>query len=72
MLLCFSRLSGTFLARALGSGANNGVVYMKSGGRTGEEAEPRPAREAARAEGGGARVENHNKSDVTRPCGWYE
>lgn len=24
------------------------------------------------AERGGASGENHNKSDVTRPCGWYE
>lgn len=67
------------------SGAN-GVVYMKCGGRTddGEEAEPRRRPEtrpdcsrgkrllAPRRRGGGVREENHNKSDVTRPCGWYE
>lgn len=68
------------------SGAN-GVVYMKCGGRTddGEEAEPRRRPETRpdcsrgkrllaprRRRGGGAREENHNKSDVTRPCGWYE
>lgn len=33
ILLCFSRLTRTFLAGAPCSGANNGVVYMKCGGR---------------------------------------
>lgn len=81
-LLCFSRLAQeniflvAVLPRALNSGAN-GVVYMKCRGRTDWRPWGGGAATSAR-EGCSHRVEaglcqkNHNKSDVTRPCGWYE
>lgn len=52
----------------------NGVVYMKYGGRSDNGEQPprrRPSTPTLRWEGRSQR-KNHNKSDVTRPCGWYE
>lgn len=73
--VAFNICHGTFLAglRVQGAGAN-GVVYMKYGGRSDDGEQPprrRPSTPTLRG-GGRSQRRNHNKFDVTRPCGWYE
>lgn len=60
-----------FLASAPCCGAN-GLVYMKCRGADREGGSDSAQAAPSWEEGGGARDQNHNKSDITQPCGWYE